>query len=135
MTRREALMIAMLYPFPPGADTSDAEAVRVQVANYPHWILALAVVLWGGTVFVSAWIATRLGAGRHPAHGIGVGALLCLAAAVNMSMLPYAIWFEVACAVVFPLAIYFAVRAGRAPRPHGAGGVSQQTAAEVRYEK
>ncbi len=109
---------AIFYPFPPGVDTSDIEVVKTHVANCPHWVLALAVVGWGGTVFASAWLATRLGAGRHPAHGIAVGSLLFLAAAFNMFMLPYPIWFEIVNLLIFPLAIFGAVKVGRAPQPH-----------------
>ena len=101
---------AIFHPFPPGVDTSDIEVVKAYVAKYPHWGLALAVVGWGGTVFASAWLATRLGAGRHPAHGIAVGALLFLAAAFNMFMLPYPIWFVIANLLIFPLGIFWAVR-------------------------
>ena len=108
----------IFHPFPPGVDTSDYEVVKAHVAKYPHWLLALAAVAWGGTTFVSAWLATRLGAGRHPAHGIAVGALLLLAAGFNMLMLPYPIWFEIANYLFIPLAIYGGVKLGRQPRPH-----------------
>ena len=101
---------AIFHPFPPGVDTSDIEVVKAYVAKYPHWGLALAVVGWGGTVFASAWLASRLGTGRHPAHGIGVGSLLFLAAAFNMFKLPYPIWFVVANLLILPLGIFLAVR-------------------------
>ena len=106
----------VFHPFPPGVDPSDYEVCKAHVAKYPQWILAVAVVGWGGTTFVSAWIATRMGAGRHSAHGIAVGALLLIAATFNMFMLPYPIWFVIANLLIFPLAIFWAVKAGRAPQ-------------------
>jgi hypothetical protein len=100
----------VFHPFPPGVDPTDYEACKAHVAKYPQWILAVAVVGWGGTTFVSAWLATRLGAGRHPAHGIAVGLLLLTAAALNMFMLPYPVWFTIANLLLFPLAIFWAVK-------------------------
>jgi hypothetical protein len=116
---------AVLHPFPPGVDPADYEVCKAHVAKYPHWILAMAVVAWGGTTFVSVWLATRMGAGRHPAHGIGVGSLLFLAAAFNMFMLPYPVWFKIVSLLVLPLAIFAAVKLGRAPqsRPPDVGPV------------
>ena len=55
------------------------------------------------TVFVSSWLATRLGTGRHLAHGLVVGAILFAAVVFNMAMLPYPIWFWVNL-IVFPIA-------------------------------
>ena len=108
----------LFHPFPPGVDTTDQEVVKAHVAKFPHWVLALGVVGWGGTTFVSVWIATRMGAGRHPAHGIAIGSLLLLAAAFNMFTLPVPVWFVLANLLIFPLAIFWAVKVGRAPQPN-----------------
>ena len=110
---------AVLHPFPEGADTSDVEVVKAHVAIFPSWILALAVALWGVTAFVSPWVATRVGTGRHPAHGLVVGALLLLMVGFNMYLLPYPTWFEVANVVVFPVAIFFGVRLASRNQPAG----------------
>jgi hypothetical protein len=114
-----ALVIAIevlsnvFHPFPAGVDPADLEACKAHVANYPAWLLAVAGLGWGLTVFVSSWVATRLGAGRHPAHGIAIGLLLFAAAAFNMSMLPYPLWFEAGTVILFVAAILFAVQLGR----------------------
>jgi hypothetical protein len=107
---------AIFHPFPPGVDTTDQEVVKAHVAKFPHWVLALAVVGWGITTFASVWIATRMGAGRHPAHGIAIGSLLFLAAAFNMFLLPYPVWFVLANLLIIPLAVFRAVKVGRAPQ-------------------
>lgn len=112
---------AIVHPFPPDVDTSDPEVVKAHVARYPAWVLALAGVAWGFTTFVSVWVATRLGAGRHPAHGIGVGLVLLLAVVTNMLMLPYPIWFELLNLVTFPLGIYWGVKLARAGRGESPG--------------
>ena len=103
------------HPFPAGADTTDQEVVKAHVAAFPHWVLAIAAIGWSVTTFVSAWVATRLSTARHRAHGIAIGALLLLAAIVNMFLLPYPVWFVVVNLVGIPLAIYVAVKLGQAP--------------------
>ena len=108
---------AMVHPFPPGVDPSDMDVCRKHVAACPAWVLAVSSVLWGLTTFVSVWLATRVGTSRHPAPGIIVGLLLCLAAGFNMWMLPYPIWFDVANIVAFPTAIYFGATIARASQP------------------
>ena len=106
---------SLVHPFPPGVDTNDYEVVRAHVARYPAWILLLAALGWGLTTFVSAWLATRLGPGRHRAHGIVVGSILLALVVMNMSMLPYPVWFWAANLVGFPLAFYWGSRLGGPP--------------------
>ena len=103
----------MLHPFPPEVDTNDHDQVAEHVAKFPAWILAIATLGWGACAFVAAWIATRLGAGRHPAHGIAIGVLLLMMAGLNMYLLPYPSWFEVGNLVMFPVATLGAVQLGR----------------------
>src|SRR5262245_24747281 len=66
----------IVHPFPADVDPTDYEACKAHVARCPGWVLAVAVVAWGLTTFSSAWVATRLGSGRHRAHGIVVGLIL-----------------------------------------------------------
>ena len=108
----------LFHPFPPDVDTNDHDVICAHVAKFPHWVLAIGVVGWGVTTFVSSWVATRLGSGRHPAHGIAIGSLLFLAVVANMWMLPYPVWFEIANLVIIPLAIFGAVKIGRACSSH-----------------
>lgn len=114
---------AIFHPFPPGVDPTDMEVCKAHVARYPGWVLAAAGVGWGGVAFATAWIATRLGAGRHRAHGIAIGSLLALAAAFNMVLLPYPIWFEVAMYVILPIAVFSATRLASAPSAEARKGI------------
>lgn len=101
---------SILHPFPPGIDPTDMEACKAHVARYPAGVLALlGVGLWGMTVFVSSWVATRLGTGRHLAHGLVVGAILLAAAVFNMAMLPYPSWFWINL-IVFPMAFFWGAK-------------------------
>ena len=108
---------AIVHPFPPEFAGSYEEMVA-HVANYPGWVLAICALMYGATTFISAWLATRLGATRHPAHGYGVGAFLILAVIYNMSQLPYPLWFEVLVLLLFPLGIYWGVKLGRGETDH-----------------
>jgi len=116
---------AIVHPFPPGVDPNDLEVCKAHVARYPQWVLALAVVSWGFTAFVSAWLATRLAAGRHPAPGIVVGSLLLSAAATNLFMLPYPTWFIALNLVTIPLATYGGTRLGRGRTPPNAERITE----------
>lgn len=83
----------VLHPFPPGIDPTSMDACRAHVARYPTGVLFLGAMAWALTVFVSSWLATRLGTNRQPAHGIVVGMILLGLAIFNMSLLPYPLWF------------------------------------------
>lgn len=102
-------MSSILHPFPAGGDPADFEACKAHVARYPAGVLALVVLAWGMAVFASSWLATRLGTGRHPAHGIVVGAILFAAAIFNMAMLPYPNWFWLNL-IVFPISFFLGSR-------------------------
>ena len=107
---------SVLHPFPPGFEGTSDEIIE-HVTRYPVWVLAfLGVVGWGGTMFISTWLATRLGARRHPAHGFGVGSLLLLAVIYNMYHLPYPIWFVILDLVVLSLGIYYGTKMGGGER-------------------
>ena len=48
---------AVLHPLPAEFDGSQ-NAMLDHVANYPNWVLAIVVVIWGATTFVSTPIDT-----------------------------------------------------------------------------
>src|SRR5262245_55327413 len=107
---------AIYHPFPPGIDPSDMEACKAHVARMPTWILAVGAAFWAAAPLAGAWVATRLAAARHPAHGFIVGAILLALACVNMAMLPYPIWFPIANFVTFPVGTMLGVRLAKSPR-------------------
>jgi hypothetical protein len=104
---------AVLYPFPDGVDPTDIEVCKAHVAQLPASAFLIGVVGWGLAAFTSSWAATRLGANRHPAHGIGLGLLLLAAAVLNMLMLPYPAWFWVAVLIALPVCFLLGARLGR----------------------
>ena len=104
---------SVLHPFPPGVDPTNYDAVKDHVARYPTWVLLLCDAGWGLGTLVSSWLATRLGSGRHLAHGIVVGSILLVAVVANMLMLPYPVWFWVANLVVFPVSFTLGAKLGQ----------------------
>ena len=104
---------AILHPWP--ADfAGTSEEIATQVETYPAWALALlGGGGWGGTTFVSTWLATRLGSKRRPIHGYFVGVLLISAVIFNIWMLPYPTWFSLLNLVVLPTTLYLGVRLGQ----------------------
>lgn len=105
----------VFHPYPPGANTSDFEVCRAQVASYPTWVLACCAVGWAAMPFAGSWLATLLG--RHPAHGIIVGGILLALAGFNMYMLPYPLWFPAVILVAFPLGTLLGTWLGRGTTP------------------
>lgn len=99
----------LLHPTPPGFTGTMEEMCR-HVERYPHWVLALAVVAWGATAFVSTWVASRLG---NRGCGAFVGLLLVAAVVFNIAMLPYPIWFKAADLIAIPAAVYLGLRSPR----------------------
>jgi len=104
---------SVLHPFPPGLDPTSNDDMKAHVAAFPTWVLLLCDAGWGLGVFVSSWLATRLGSGRHFAHGIVVGSILLAAAVANMLMLPYPVWFWVANLVGFPVCFTLGAKLGQ----------------------
>lgn len=94
---------ALLHPFPPGTEQT-RESMARHVANYPAWVLfLLGGVGWALTALIASFLATRFGAHRHPAHGVGVGMLFMAAAVFNIAMLPYPIWFISVDVIMLPM--------------------------------
>lgn len=81
---------AVVHPMPAGFDGS-MEEICEHVARYPTWVLALVVLAWGFTAWLSTWIAQRIG-GSGPA--IFIGMILVVAVIYNVSILPYPLWFK-----------------------------------------
>lgn len=86
----------VVHPLPEGFAGSVEEVCR-HVENYPNWILGTVVVAWGVTAALATWIAQRIG-NRVASSALGV--LLVAAVSLNVSMLPYPMWFEIAVLVV-----------------------------------
>lgn len=106
----------VFYPFPAGIDPKDFnEVCKAHVAGYPTWILAVGTAFWAAAPLSGAWLATRLGAARHPAHGIVVGTILLALAGFNMAMLPYPIWFQIVNVLTFPLGTILGTRLAKSP--------------------
>ena len=86
------LFSAVVHPVPADFDNS-MDAMCAHVARYPHWVLAVVVLMWAGIALIATWIAGKLG---YLAAALVTGLLLFVAATSNVAMLPYPAWFKVA---------------------------------------
>lgn len=101
---------AVVHPFPEGMDMHSQEEMCAHVANYPQWVLAVVVPMWGAIALVGTWLAQWIG---NWISSTIVGVLLLLAVAFNVSMLPYPIWFKVIILLVVPAASVLGAWLGR----------------------
>ena len=104
---------AVVHPFPEGFGGTQEEMCR-HVERFPHWVLAVAVLAWAVTAFVGVWIAQKIG---NLYSSTIVGLLLLAALILNISMLPYPIWFKIANLLVIPAALVAGSRLAIRPRP------------------
>lgn len=95
------LFSAVVHPLPPDFGGTTEEMCQ-HVERYPQWVLAVGVLAWAAAAFAGTWIAGRLG---NRGCALFVGLLLLTGVIFNVSMLPYPIWFKIACLTVIPIAI------------------------------
>lgn len=94
---------SIVHPLPEGF-TGDMDEMCRHVARYPHWVLGAVVLLWSATGAAGTWLAAKIG--RWPAGAV-VAAMLFAALVLNISMLPYTLWFKIAMLVCLPAACYW----------------------------
>jgi hypothetical protein len=111
---------SLVHPFPAEFKGTSDEVCR-HVENYPAWILAVVVPMWAGTAFVGSWVAQRIG-GVYASAMIAVALLAGLI--LNISMLPYPTWFEVACLIAIPAASLVATKKRGHQNPAAKGTLS-----------
>jgi hypothetical protein len=114
------LFSAFVHP-PPEGFQGTSEEVSQLVERYPHWVLAVAVVMWSATSLAATWVASRIG---NRATGKVVALLLGSALVFNVTSLPYVLWFKVVMLTCFPIASCLGIRSGEqlssaANRPSG----------------
>lgn len=101
---------AVVHPFPANFDASSQKQMMDYIASYPPWILAAVVPVWGLVAWLGTWAAKRIG-GTVPALVIGI--LLVAAVILNVSMLPYLLWFKVLSVISVVSAVFLASRKRR----------------------
>jgi hypothetical protein len=97
------------------------EEMCLHVERYPQWVLAAVVPMWAVAALVGTWAAQKIG--NVYAAGI-VGVLLLAALVLNISMLPYPIWFKVVILLVIPVALVAGGRFARSRKTVGQGEVN-----------
>ena len=72
------------------------------VQRCPPWVLAVVVPAWAVAAFVGTWTARIIG-NRYASATVGL--LLLAALVLNLSLLPYPMWFKIANLLALPLAV------------------------------
>lgn len=113
---------AAAHPLPAGFGGTFEEMCR-HVERFPAWLLAAAGLAWGGIALAATWTTRRLG-NRWSAAVIGV--LLGGAVVLNISMLPYPLWFKGTSlgAIVAGIACGYRLSGRRASSVGSGGGVT-----------
>jgi hypothetical protein len=96
----------VVHPFPSDFKGTQEE-ICIHVEKYPNWILAGVVVAWGFTAAAGTWISQRIG---NVYSSTALGILLIAGVALNISMLPYPIWFKVISVIAIPVAAVYGAR-------------------------
>jgi hypothetical protein len=104
------LFSAVVHPLPPDFGGTQEEVCQ-HVERYPSWVLAVVIPAWSATALTGTWIAGRLG-NRGSALFLALAILATLI--LNLSMLPYPIWFKFGCLIAIPgasaLGVYWSRR-------------------------
>jgi hypothetical protein len=111
---------AVVHPLPEDYGGTMEELCR-HVERYPQWVLAVAVPAWAVAALVSTWIAQRIG---NLYSAVIVGLVLVAALVLNISELPYPIWFKVVNLLVIPTAIVAGSRLSIRQKTAGTGEAS-----------
>jgi hypothetical protein len=101
-----------VHPLPEDFDKESYEDLCEYVENCPAWVFAAAIPMWGFTAFIGTWISGRLG--NRPSAAI-VGLFLLSMVLLNISMVPYPIWFKIGAPIVVALAAWYAYRSVARP--------------------
>jgi hypothetical protein len=91
----------VVHPLPGDFGGTTEEMCR-HVEAYQSWVLAVVVPAWAFAAFVGTWAAKRIG---NVYSFTIVGLLLLAGLVLNLSMLPYPLWFKIACLVAIPAAV------------------------------
>ena len=100
---------AVVHPLPQDFGGS-SEEMCLHVEHYPTWVLAVVVPAWSGSALAGAWTAKRMG---NVISFLIVGLIIVAALVLNISMLPYPLWFKIADLLAVPAAIAAAGRLAR----------------------
>lgn len=100
----------VVYAPPADLDFNDADAMRAYIQTLPPGAFAFVLGGWLLGTLVGGWIAGRVAKRRHLLFAGIVGAVILLAAAVNLWMIPHPAWFSIAAVLGIPAMAWLASR-------------------------
>ncbi len=110
---------AILFPFPAGTDTHNAESMKSALAVMPATVFAFVLFGWVLATFIGVAVARRVGQSRT--SGWIAGAILLAGTVITMATLRHPPWVWVSVLILLPLATYAGNRTPPALTPTGQG--------------
>jgi hypothetical protein len=84
-----------MYPLPPDLDFSDSEAVRLYISDLPLGAFGFVGGAWFFGTLGGTMAACYVGNAAPRIFAMIVGALMLVATAFNLAMIPHPLWFSV----------------------------------------
>ncbi len=81
----------VVHPLPSDFEGTQEE-ICLHVERYPNWVLGIVVIAWGAIAAIATWTARKIG---NVFSSASLGILLIAGVGMNLSMLPYPLWFNV----------------------------------------
>ncbi|WAS93320.1 hypothetical protein [Nannocystis punicea] len=86
-----------IYPPPANLRLDDPKAIRDYIDNAPFLALAFVPIAWAAGSFCGGAMAAMVAGGRRPQRfGVIVGAVLLVASAMNLWVIPHPAWLVLA---------------------------------------
>ena len=109
------LVNSVLFPFPPGLDMYDREAIAAFIQTMPAGAFVAVWLGWALGAFAGTWTAKKLTPSGSNRPAITVAVVFALFCVANMAMIPHPLAFIVASVVTTPLASLAALKLGGHP--------------------
>jgi hypothetical protein len=85
-----------IYPPPPDLDFSDTDAVRLYISGLPLGAFGFVGAAWFVGTLGGTMAACYVGNAAPKIFAMVVGALMLVATAFNLAMIPHPLWFSIA---------------------------------------
>ncbi len=96
----------IINPPPAGLNFEDKNAINHYAASIPTYVLVLMLFFWILSSFLGGLVAAKINPDRWKVSSSITGALLMIAAILNMLLIPHPIWMMIASVILYIPAAY-----------------------------
>jgi len=101
------------YPTPPGLDMTNMEAMKEYVKTIPTGALLFVLTAWTIAAFGGGVVAVMIAKDKPVLLASIAGAVILLASAFNLIMIPHPAWFSVSAVILILAATFMAGMVGK----------------------